>query len=92
MVATVSSRDAVIAGIGRSDFLIIAARRNSLFLTSAEPRPNVRKRDPRYIVHATIFIAIVMVAPTVALQAQGLLMWAVVSGYLMVLTVESTGA
>jgi hypothetical protein len=59
MVATVSSRDAVIAGIGRSDFSIMAARRNSLFLTSARP-PNVRKRELRYVVQATIFIAIVI--------------------------------
>jgi hypothetical protein len=33
--------------------------RNPLFLTSAGP--NVKKRDPRYFVQATIFIAIVMV-------------------------------
>ena len=39
---------------------ITAARRNSLFLTSAGP-PDFRKRDPRYFVQATIFIAIVMV-------------------------------
>ena len=70
MVTTVSSRDAVIACIGRSDFLIIAARRNSLFLTSAEP-PDFRKRDPPYFVQATIFIAIVMVVPGSGIASAG---------------------
>ena len=59
MVTTVSSRDAVIACIGRSDFSIMAARRNSLFLTSAGP---LRSESASFVIlFATISVAIVMV-------------------------------
>ncbi len=91
MVTTVSSRDAVIAYIGRSNFSITAVRRSSPFLTSAGP-PDFRKRDPRYFVQTTIFIAIVMVVTDSGIASAGASLWPVVSGYLMVLTVESAGA
>ena len=92
MVTTVSSRDAVLAGVGRSDFSIMAARRNSLFLISAGPAQR-QKGDPRYFVQATIFIAIVMIVLDSGIASgKGLLMWSVESGYSMVLTIESAGA
>ena len=92
MVTTVSSRDAVIAYIGRSNFSITAVRRSSPFLTSAGP-PDFRKRDPRYFVQTTIFIAIVMVVTDSGIASAGAGHVARSSlGYLMVLTIESTGA
>jgi hypothetical protein len=79
MVTAVSSRDAVIAGIGRSDFSIMAARRSSLFLTRLS-RPNVRKRDLVILFRRRFSIAIVMVVTDSGIASAVLLTWSVVSG------------
>ena len=70
MVTTVSSRDAVIACIGRSDFLIIAVRRSSLFLASAGP-PQRQKARSSLFIQTTIFIAIVMVVTDSGIASAG---------------------